>query len=387
MDGSRTDMPAGLMRRPHARRTVPVLTLVALAGLPGYATAASYSLAHSRSESVEVFVDHAAGQPWCGPALSLRFAFTGPPSAGVVERLLPKLGSLLNQQCPQSVSASWQSIDANGLRVAQGTASKAGAWVPQFAAVDLSDPVPAAAPPRAAMASPSAAGFPDVVGIKPGMSEAEVRRLLEASETRYKIGTHTVSYPQISEEKMAVELFAEVPGERISVNLSPLPRAMVIRVQRSVDYPASERPLASSIVQALEQKYGKPTQASVSGHEYRWFFDGSGRLRASAASSSSCPGGRSGQVTAGNALQQGKRGAQVAALLGGGVVDCGLFVFARVETDYDRKEIATGFTVSVNNPPSAVDAYAESREILVRAAEEQRQKELREAQAREAPRL
>ncbi len=120
------------------------------AGMSAHAADESYRLAHAKSENVEVFVDHPAGQPWCGPSLRLRFAFSGPPSQDTVERLMPKLGGLLGAQCPQAETAQWQSVDAGGRRLAQGTAGKASAWVPQTVSAASALPVPAASQPLAA---------------------------------------------------------------------------------------------------------------------------------------------------------------------------------------------------------------------------------------------
>lgn len=113
----------------------------------------SHRLAYSKAENVEVFVDHASGQPWCSSALNMRFAFAGAANQNTLERLLPKLGGLLATQCPQAESLSWQSLDQNGQQQAQGTATKSGAWVAQ---VTQSAPASAAPPALASNAPPPA---------------------------------------------------------------------------------------------------------------------------------------------------------------------------------------------------------------------------------------
>ena len=113
----------------------------------------SHRLAYSKAENVEVFVDHASGQPWCSSALNMRFAFAGAANQNTLERLLPKLGGLLTTQCPQAESLSWQSLDQNGQQQAQGTATKSGAWIAQ---VTQSAPTSAASPALASNAPPPA---------------------------------------------------------------------------------------------------------------------------------------------------------------------------------------------------------------------------------------
>ncbi|WPC04930.1 hypothetical protein SBP02_19590 [Pseudomonas benzenivorans] len=94
-----------------------------------HATNDSHRLAFSKAENVEVFVDHPAGQPWCSEQLQMRFAFAGAASTESVQRLLPKLGSLLQSQCASASSLNWQSLDQNQRLAAQGTSNKATGWM------------------------------------------------------------------------------------------------------------------------------------------------------------------------------------------------------------------------------------------------------------------
>ncbi|ART79655.1 hypothetical protein [Oceanisphaera avium] len=89
----------------------------------------SHRLAFSKAENVEVFVDHALDSQWCSPSLTMRFAF-GSPLADVaaVRSLLPKLGVLLDSQCPAAESIKWQAVNNDAKQAATGVADKAGAW-------------------------------------------------------------------------------------------------------------------------------------------------------------------------------------------------------------------------------------------------------------------
>ena len=137
----------------------PVLGLLALS-LAAFAGDASHRLAFSKAENVEVFVDHRAGEPWCAPALQMRFAFGGEPSVEAVERLMPRLGGLLAKECPQAATAQWKSVDASGREARDGLSEKAGGWLavatqPKPAAALASATVPAAEAPPAEKPAPA----------------------------------------------------------------------------------------------------------------------------------------------------------------------------------------------------------------------------------------
>jgi hypothetical protein len=126
---------------------VMLLSLLALS-VSAQAADSSHRLAYSKAENVEVFVDHPESQPWCSAALNLRFAFGGNANMPTVERLIPKLGGLLNTQCPAANELSWRSLDQNAQLQAQGSASKAGGW----AALVAQQTEPAAAVPAVVVA-------------------------------------------------------------------------------------------------------------------------------------------------------------------------------------------------------------------------------------------
>ncbi len=137
----------------------------ALAGVfaCGPAWADSFRLAFSKAENIEIFVEHAAGAPWCSAKPDLRVVYHGAPDPAALERLLPKLGALLGQQCPQAEAVTWRSQDGAGKAVAQGSGSKAGQWRPGAATAPAAPASVAAAPPVAAPApapAPASAAAP-----------------------------------------------------------------------------------------------------------------------------------------------------------------------------------------------------------------------------------
>lgn len=146
-------------------KTLPLLSLLALS-VSAMAADSAHRLAFSKAENLEVFVDHAAGQPWCGPALKLRFAFGGAPNQDAVERLMPRLGGLLGKECPDASTATWHSTDASGAQLASGTSAKSNGWVvvaqaaPAAPAAVAAAPVPVAAPAPSASAAATSAHAP-----------------------------------------------------------------------------------------------------------------------------------------------------------------------------------------------------------------------------------
>ena len=105
-----------------------VIVTVALLVTSMSVGAASFRLAFSRAENVEIFVEHAEGVAWCSPKLEVRAVYGGAPDEDALSRLFPKLGALLDAQCPAANIIEWVSATADGRKVAQGTSAKADLW-------------------------------------------------------------------------------------------------------------------------------------------------------------------------------------------------------------------------------------------------------------------
>jgi len=150
------------------------------------AQAASHRLAYSKAENVEVFVDHADGQPWCSDNLKLRF---GEADQDAINRLLPKLGGLFASQCSSAAQLSWTSVDATGKTQASGRASQAAGWAAQAASAAPAAPQPAAeqvpaptvaqAPAEAAASAAPAA--PAATETAPATAEPESAKATQAA--------------------------------------------------------------------------------------------------------------------------------------------------------------------------------------------------------------
>lgn len=119
--------------------------------LPAFlAGAANYRIVASPSLQLEVYLDDvtdARPQSWCSAELPLRIVATGDRQPAVLRDFLPKVGSLLANQCATLNRIDWRMQDSNGHLLAQGSALKAANW---------SLPLPAESLPVATTDAPAA---------------------------------------------------------------------------------------------------------------------------------------------------------------------------------------------------------------------------------------
>ncbi len=106
--------------------------LVLLAQLSAFhACAANYRVVVSPSLKLEIYIDDVADarpQSWCAAELPLRIVATGDRQPAVLQDFLPKVGSLLANQCAVLNRIDWRMEDNNGHMLAHGNALKAGKW-------------------------------------------------------------------------------------------------------------------------------------------------------------------------------------------------------------------------------------------------------------------
>lgn len=134
-----------------------IFLAMASAFASGSTWAESHRLAFSKSEQIEIFVDHATGASWCSPQLNMRVVYLAEPNPSALTTLMPKLGALLNQQCPAATVVNWTSANAKGVAIAHGTSSKASNWTLATTPANLAntDTTVAAAPPVAKQDAPA----------------------------------------------------------------------------------------------------------------------------------------------------------------------------------------------------------------------------------------
>lgn len=187
---------------------VAAAAMVATAGAGAAAPTASFRLAFSKAENIEIFIDHAQRGEWCAPELKLRAVHGGKPDPQALAGLLPRLGALLDRQCPQAARIAWTSTTADGKPLASGTSTKADRWAMRTASApaavnidapqEKATPVTAAVqaePTPAAATAPAAAApatSPAVAVSPPAAAAAEAARAVPAPPTN-AIGDFTIN--------------------------------------------------------------------------------------------------------------------------------------------------------------------------------------------------
>lgn len=180
----------------------------------GSVWAESHRLAFSKSEQIEIFVEHAAGASWCSPQLTMRVVYLAEPNPSALTTLMPKLGALLDQQCPTATVVNWASANAQGNAIAHGTSSKATNWAlvtaPANVAQTKASPTAVAAAPVATQIAP-ASPAPTQIVTTPSIADAPVPALLTAPTTISPPIVNNVAPAAQTEAKPAQESIAVAP--------------------------------------------------------------------------------------------------------------------------------------------------------------------------------
>lgn len=109
--------------------------------LPGIATlmiafsaqAEDYRVVYSPSLALEVYIDNVeshAPEDWCKVSLPLRIVSGKSKNSEVLNNFLPRVGTLLANQCGKLDELPWQMTDNEGSVLASGSASKLQSWRP-----------------------------------------------------------------------------------------------------------------------------------------------------------------------------------------------------------------------------------------------------------------
>lgn len=105
-----------------------ILTCVVAAIIASQVQAAEYRLAFSQAAQLEVFVEHGDGTEWCSASLKLRFQDNGAADASILEQMMPRIGALIDRECPAAKNAYWYSISGNGNKLLDGQIAQANGW-------------------------------------------------------------------------------------------------------------------------------------------------------------------------------------------------------------------------------------------------------------------
>ncbi|RTF29038.1 type VI secretion system-associated protein, partial [Serratia marcescens] len=139
--------------------------LVALMAVPT-AQAMNYRLVYSPSQKLEVFIDDVKNSnpaSWCGKSIPLRIVSAQSQDPTVLNDFLPRVGNLLEKQCPKAGHLPWTLTDKRGEKLASGEAAKARGWKPvvkQEASEPPETPPQPAIPAAVAVTSPQADSAP-----------------------------------------------------------------------------------------------------------------------------------------------------------------------------------------------------------------------------------
>ncbi|HAI04705.1 MAG TPA: hypothetical protein DCM39_02835, partial [Pantoea sp.] len=98
-----------------------------------YAQAENYRVVYSPSLALEVYIDNVvskAPDDWCKETLPLRIVSGKSKDSAVLTTFLPRVGTLLANQCGLLDVMPWQMTDKDGGVLASGSASKLQNWRP-----------------------------------------------------------------------------------------------------------------------------------------------------------------------------------------------------------------------------------------------------------------
>jgi hypothetical protein len=132
--------------------------ILALLIIPA-AQAANYQLVHSPSLKLEVFIDNvknSAPASWCAKSIPLRITSAQKTDAQVLTDFLPRVGTLVEKQCPKVAQLPWLLTDTQGNEIASGSAKKSQHWQPIIQPPKAKSPSGPAIPAEVAVTSPLA---------------------------------------------------------------------------------------------------------------------------------------------------------------------------------------------------------------------------------------
>jgi hypothetical protein len=106
--------------------------IIALMMIPAV-HAENYRLVHAPTLKLEVFIDdvnNSKPESWCANRIPLRITSAQSNDAQVLSDFLPRVGSLLEKECPKVAELPWILADKQGNKIASGTARKNQMWQP-----------------------------------------------------------------------------------------------------------------------------------------------------------------------------------------------------------------------------------------------------------------
>ncbi|KAA0875642.1 hypothetical protein [Nitrincola tapanii] len=205
-----------------------LLTSLIAAAVALPAQAAEYRLAFSQSAQLEVFVEHADGVAWCAPSLTLRFQDKGAADKAVLEQMMPRIGALIDRECPAAKEARWYSIAAEGNTLQQGQITQAAGWQLTSAPAQVAaSPAPSAplppGPNVAAVAAPEVTA--PVVAVEADQVAAPAPEAVAAETVAATAEAPQAAEAQVAEVQITETPAAEVIAAQVAEVIAPEPTA------------------------------------------------------------------------------------------------------------------------------------------------------------------
>ncbi|WP_312951333.1 hypothetical protein [Superficieibacter sp.] len=119
--------------------------------------AENYRIVQSPSQKLDVWIDDIQGttaQSWCAQDLDLRIVANGNKDVAILDNFMPRLGSLLENQCGKLRQVNWTLTDPQNKTLAHGSAAKAKDWAVSVSETPATPATPAAPPVSAGWTLP-----------------------------------------------------------------------------------------------------------------------------------------------------------------------------------------------------------------------------------------
>jgi hypothetical protein len=149
-----------------------------------------------------------------------------------------------------------------------------------LALIDTSSPL------RAAEAAPDPAGF-DILGMKLGMSVAQIEAAIKAYNPSFRIATLKDKVPiqrvragsddifGVGEFAQSIQATPTSGGDLIKVLFTVTPPSRAFDIFRRTSFPVGQQPLVENMVQQLREKYGP--ESRLGNGAFYWLFDQAGK--------------------------------------------------------------------------------------------------------------
>jgi hypothetical protein len=244
---------------------------------------------------------------------------------------------------------------------------------------------------------------PDVLGLRPGMPIGDAYRLLKAHDPRGSIRYGQKRIAAVSDKPITHALLYSANGSSqdpeiiiVDATFPPGPQT-VWRVTRFVQFAEGKRPLASTVLDALRQKYGQELPNRTP-QLYSWVFDQQGRPLRSApgVDLNDCayfverPNVQSymdmeGRVEILQNVPPGPALYPANVVANRDACHAYIYVGATVAEQGVQNHELNSVSVSITDIGRAIRAGVATNAVMNRAAEQQQQRELNKAKQQAAP--